>query len=119
MAVVLDIVSWGLLALGSFMLMTGGLGLIRLPDVFSRMHAAGIIDTLGASAIMAGLMFQAGLSIVTVKLGLIIIFIMFTGPTATHALARAAGQGGAAPQLDKPEKKNKKRQEEGKASSKT
>ncbi len=94
MALVLDIVGWSLLALGSVMLLIGGTGLVRLPDVFSRMHAAGIIDTLGAGAILTGLMIEAGLTLVTLKLALIVVFILFTGPTATHALARAALHGG-------------------------
>ncbi len=94
MALVLDIVGWSLLALGSVMLFIGGIGLMRLPDVFSRMHAAGIIDTLGAGAILAGLMIEAGLTLVTLKLALIVVFILFTSPTATHALARAALHGG-------------------------
>ena len=76
MALLLDIVGWSLLALGSVMLLIGGIGLVRLPEVFSRMHAAGIIDTLGAGAILAGLMIEAGLTLVTVKLTLIVIFIL-------------------------------------------
>ncbi len=97
MAVLLDIVSWGLLAVGSAFLIIGGIGLVRLPDVFARMHGAGIIDTLGAGAVLSGLMIQAGLGIVTLKLVLIVIFILFTSPTATHALARAALHGGVRP----------------------
>ncbi len=84
------------------MMIIGAIGMIRLPDVFARMHGAGIIDTLGLGAIMAGLMVQGGLTIVTVKLGLIVIFIVFTGPTATHALARAALHGGVTPRVDEP-----------------
>ena len=102
MALLLDIVGWSLLALGSAMLLIGGIGLVRLPEVFSRMHAAGIIDTLGAGAILAGLMIEAGLTLVTVKLALIVIFILFTSPTATHALARAALHGGVQLPLDRP-----------------
>lgn len=100
MDVVLEIISFALMGLGAAMLIIGGVGLIRLNDVFTRMHAAGIIDTLGAGAVMAGLMIQAGLGIVSIKLVLILVFIMFTSPTATHALARAALNGGVQPQLD-------------------
>lgn len=100
MDVVLEIISFVLMGLGSAMLIIGGIGLIRLGDVFARMHAAGIIDTLGACAILAGLMIQGGLGIVTIKLVLIVVFILFTSPTTTHALARAALNGGAHPQLD-------------------
>ena len=101
MVLLIIILSWCLIATGSVMLIIGAIGIIRLPDVFSRMHAAGIIDTLGMGAIMLGLMFQAGFTIATVKLGLIVIFIMLTSPTATHALARASIYGGVTPQGDK------------------
>ncbi len=117
MALFLEILSWGLLVTGSAMLIIGGTGLVRLPDVFSRMHAAGIIDTMGACTILLGLTFQAGLNIVTVKLLLIVVFIMFTSPTATHALARAALHGGARPQLEEPMDEDSPG--EGEASSKT
>jgi len=100
MDMVLEILSWGLLFIGSGFLLIGGIGIVRLPDVFTRMHAGGMIDTLGAGAVLAGLMIQGGFSIVTVKLALIIAFIWFTGPTATHALARAALHGGVKPRLD-------------------
>ena len=117
MALFLEIISWGLLVTGSVMLIIGGTGLVRLPDVFSRMHGAGIIDTMGACTILLGLTFQAGLNIVTVKLVLIVVFILFTSPTATHALARAALRGGVRPQLDEPADEESASQ--GEASSKT
>ncbi len=119
MALFLDIIGWSLLALGSVMLLIGGIGLVRLPDVFSRMHAAGIIDTLGAGAIIAGLMIEAGLTLVTVKLALIVIFILFTSPTATHALARAALHGGVRPRLDRPDTPGDELPGPGEPSSKT
>jgi len=109
MDVVLETISFAFMGLGAAMLIIGGVGLIRLNDVFTRMHAAGIIDTLGAGAVMAGLMIQAGLGIVSIKLLLILVFIMFTSPTATHALARAALNGGVDPQLDETELKDKGR----------
>ena len=102
MAVLLDIVSWVLLVAGSIFCMIGGLGLIRLPDVYARMHGAGITDTLGAGLILAGLMVQGGFSQVTVKLILILIFLLFTSPTSTYALANAAYHRGLEPLLGKP-----------------
>ncbi len=80
--------------------MIGGIGILRLPDVFTRMHAAGITDTMGAGLILAGLMAQAGLTLVTVKLVLIVLFLVVTSPTSTHALAKAALTGGLEPRLD-------------------
>ena len=102
METALDIVSWVLLVTGSVFAMIGGLGLIRLPDVYTRMHGAGITDTLGAGLILAGLMVQGGFSQVTVKLILILIFLLYTSPTSTYALANAAFHRGQKPLLGKP-----------------
>lgn len=88
-----DILSWILLLTGGALVMVGGIGLIRLPDFFSRLHAVSIPDTLGAALITAGLMIQAGLTLVSLKLLLILLFLLFTGPTATHALAKTALHG--------------------------
>ncbi len=96
---ILNLVSAGLLAAGSIFVLIGAFGLIRLPDFYTRLHAAGITDTLGAELILLGLMFQAGLSLVTVKLILISLFIFFTSPTATHAVANAARVMGLKPML--------------------
>ena len=95
-----DVVSWTFLISGSLFVVVGALGILRLPDVFARMHAAGIIDTLGVGLIVLGLAVQAGLSLVTVKLGLIVFFFLFTSPTSTHALARAALNGGVEPLIE-------------------
>ncbi len=100
MELVLDIVSWLFLALGSAFLVTGGIGILRFPDLYARMHAAGVIDTLGCALLLVGLAIQAGLTLVTLKLFLILIFVQFTSPTATYALANAAYRGGLAPLLN-------------------
>ena len=97
MEVVFDGLSWALLMAGCFFIITGGVGLLRLPDVYSRMHAAGVTDTIGVGLFLGGLMIQGGLSTVTVKLVLILIFILFTSPTATYALANALYGGGVKP----------------------
>ena len=96
---ILNLTSAGLLFAGSIFVLIGAFGLIRLPDFYTRLHAAGITDTLGAELILLGLMFQAGLSLVTVKLILISLFIFFTSPTATHAVANAARVMGLKPML--------------------
>ena len=96
---ILNLISAGLLAAGSIFVLIGAFGLIRLPDFYTRLHAAGMTDTLGAELILLGLMFQAGLSLVTVKLILISLFIFFTSPTATHAVANAARVMGLKPML--------------------
>lgn len=92
-----DVVSWVLIVLGGALSAVGGLGLLRFPDFYSRLHAAGITDTLGAWLLIGGMMFQAGFSQVTIKLALIAIFLFFTSPTSTHALARAALHAGVKP----------------------
>ena len=94
---VVDILSWGLLILGAIFCMIGGLGLLRLPDFFSRLHGAGITDTLGAGLVLTGLMVQGGLSMVTVKLVIILTCLWLTSPTSTHALAKAARSSGLEP----------------------
>lgn len=90
--------SWACLLLGAGFCFVGGLGLLRLPDFYSRMHGGGVTDTLGAGLILLGLMFQSGLSLATVKLVMIALFLLLAGPVATHAIARAARQSGLAPQ---------------------
>ncbi len=97
MNIMIDILSWISLVAGSIFLIIGTIGLIRFPDFFTRLHAASVVDTLGCILIMMGLMLQAGLSLVTVKLILIMIFILFTSPTAAHALAKAALHGEVKP----------------------
>lgn len=94
-----QIASWVLMGAGAGFLLIAGLGILRLPDVFTRMHAAGIGDTLGAGLILAGLMLQGGISLVTVKLVFVFILLFMTSPTATHALAKAALTGNVKPML--------------------
>ena len=72
----LDLVSWVCLLAGSFFAISGGIGILRFPDFFTRMHATGVTDTLCASLILVGLMFQAGWGVVLVKLFLILAFIV-------------------------------------------
>ena len=99
MAIVVNGLSWVLLLSGGLFALIGGLGLLRLPDVYTRMHAAGITDTLGAGLILSGLGLQAGLSQTAIKLALILVFLIYTSPAATHALAKAAYLRGAKPLL--------------------
>ncbi len=78
-----------LILLGSFFTVVGALGLVRMPDVFTRMHAASVTDTLGVGLLIAGMMLQAGFSLVTLKLVFLLALFFFTGPVVTHALAQA------------------------------
>lgn len=97
MAMLADIASWLFLIPGCALLVIGALGILRLPDVFARVHAAGIIDTLGIGLIVLGLAFQAGWTLLAVKLLFVLAFVFFTSPTTTHALVRAALDGGVHP----------------------
>jgi multicomponent Na+:H+ antiporter subunit G len=99
MTLVATWLSWFFLALGSVFCVVGGLGLVRMPDFYTRMHAASVTDTLGAGFMLLGMMFVAGVSLATVKLVIIGFLIFFTSPTATHALARAAMHRGLEPKL--------------------
>ena len=90
MAVLIDLLSWLILLGGVAFALIGSVGLLRMPDFYTRLHAAGITDTLGAGLILLGLMLQAGWTLISVKLLHILIFLWFTGPIATHALSRAA-----------------------------
>ncbi len=87
---VLPYVGWTLLMLGSFFCIVGSIGLIRLKDFYTRVHAASVIDSLGAILILLGLITQTQDILISIKLFLILLFMMITGPTAVHALARAA-----------------------------
>ena len=93
---VIAIISLSVGALGVFF---GALGLLRLGDVYQRMHGAGIIDTGGAGLILFGLLLASPDWTVSVRLVLIGLLLALTSPTATHAIARAAHFAGIKPLL--------------------
>jgi multicomponent Na+:H+ antiporter subunit G len=99
MTVWIDGLSWALLVAGGFFCMVGALGMLRMPDLYTRMHAASVVDTLGAGLVLLGLLLQAGWTLVAVKLLMIALIIFFASPTATHALAKAAMTRGLKPTL--------------------
>jgi len=87
----------GFLILGGlFFFFTGTLGLLRFPDVYTRLHAAGKCDTLGAQLMLLGLAIVNGWNLVSIKLLLIVVFLILANPTATHAMIRAAVNSGEA-----------------------
>ena len=90
MAPLIDIASGMLIAAGCFFILVGALGLVRMPDVYTRSHGTSIIDTVGAGLLIMGLMLQAGWSLVTLKLLFVLAISFFTLPVITHALAQAA-----------------------------
>ena len=90
---IVGVVSAILLLVGSVFALIGSIGIVRMPDVFTRLHAAGITDTLGAAGVLLGLALKAGFSLLLVKLLLMLVFLLLLNPTACHALARAALHG--------------------------
>jgi multicomponent Na+:H+ antiporter subunit G len=86
---------------GVFFVIAGAVGVLRLPDFYTRMHAAGMTDTLGAEMILLGLMVQAGFSQTSLKLALIAFLLFLTSPTATHAVVGAAHHAKLKPKLGK------------------
>jgi len=103
MSMIADWTGWTFLAIGSFFCVVGAIGLVRMPDFYTRTHAASVTDTVGAGFMLLGMMFVAGLSLATVKLVMIGLLILFTSPTATHALAKAAMTRGVEPLLARKE----------------
>lgn len=90
MANLVQILSWVMILLGSVFVIIGGVGLLRLPDFYTRIHAAGITDTLGSWLILIGLMLHQGFNLGTAKLAMLLFFLLITSPLASHALAKAA-----------------------------
>ena len=85
-----DILVWVCLVGGGLFSLIGGIGLLRMPDFYTRTHAASLTDTLGATLILLGLAIHNGIDLVTVKLAIIFLFLFLTSPTAAHALVKAA-----------------------------
>lgn len=94
---ILEVLSWISILGGLFFMIVGTIGVVRMPDVYTRLHAAGMTDTMGAGLLLLGMCFQAGLTLVLVRLVLIYAFLLFTSPISTHALASAALSGGLEP----------------------
>lgn len=99
MSMALDIVSLVLLVLGSFFCITAGVGLIRMPDFYTRAHSASILDSMGSGLILLGLALQAPDYLVALKLFFIFFFLLVTSLAAVHALAQAVNLIGINPKL--------------------
>lgn len=97
MKLALDLTSWACLLGGGAFAIIGAFGMLRMPTFFTRMHASSVTDTLGVGLILLGLALQAGFTLVTVKLLIIGVLVLFTAPVATHALAKAALARGVDP----------------------
>ena len=106
MEALLGVLSWLAILAGLFFMLVGTLGVLRLPDMYTRLHAAGMTDTLGAGFLLLGMAFETVVDmmhgqtdywLVLVRLFFIYIFLLFTSPIATHALARAGIASGLKP----------------------
>ncbi|MEM7209704.1 MAG: monovalent cation/H(+) antiporter subunit G [Pseudomonadota bacterium] len=97
LAQIVDIASFILMTAGGFFVFVGGVGALRMPDLYTRMHAASVTDSIGPILIIAGVMLQSGVTLASVKLAAILLFLLLTGPTASNALASAALLSGQEP----------------------
>lgn len=104
---ILDVLSWLLLTSGGFFALCGGIGALRMPDLYTRMHAASVTDSAGAILVISGIMLQAGPSVATIKLAAILLFLLLTSPTASNALASAALLAGTGTDQASPWRKEK------------
>ena len=95
--IILDTISWIMLTAGAFFVLVGGVGALRMPNLYTRMHAASVTDTIGAILVLGGIMVQAGLTLATIKLAAILLFLLITSPTSSYALAHAALLAGIKP----------------------
>lgn len=98
----IEVIAYVLFGLGAILMLISILGLYRFPDIFTRCHAASIIDTGSITCVLIACALLTGLTLVTAKIVLIWIFIMVTSPTATHALIKAALADGVTPLQWKP-----------------
>jgi multicomponent Na+:H+ antiporter subunit G len=95
-----DLLAGALLALGGFFVLVGGIGVLRMPDLYTRMHASSVTETMGTLLIMLGLMVLAGWSLAAFKLFAVLVFLLFTGPVAAYAMANTALIAGVVPRVD-------------------
>lgn len=96
---IIDWIAGLFLAVGSAFVVIGAVGVIRMPDVYTRMHASSVTETLGTVLVLTGLMFYTGWTLATFKLFAIMLFLLFTAPVASYAMANAAIIGGIKPML--------------------
>jgi multicomponent Na+:H+ antiporter subunit G len=93
----MNVLALVLLIGGFFFVAAGAVGVVRLPDFYTRLHAVGKNDTLGVAMMLVGLVVLEGLSRNSVKMLVIVVFIALANPVATHALGRAAWKTGLTP----------------------
>lgn len=103
MILIQNIITVIFLVLGTFFMMTGSIGIVRLPGFFNRVHAASKSDTLGIILFTVGMIVYNGIDVNSFKLLIIFILVALTNPVGSHALARAAFNAGVKPWFRKEE----------------
>lgn len=86
----MEYIGYTLIALGLFLVLSGSVGVLRFPDFFTRVHAAGVTDSLGAPLCILGIICLDGFTIISAKLFILILLLLLTSPTACHAISKAA-----------------------------
>lgn len=86
--------STALMLTGLALILVASVGVLRLPDFYTRLHAQGKCDTLGVALVLGGLAAREGFTLTAAKILLVLVFILLANPTATHALGRAALRSG-------------------------
>jgi multicomponent Na+:H+ antiporter subunit G len=104
-----------LLCCGGMLLFVAGMvGILRLPDAYTRLHMAGMLDTLGLLTLLLGLVLYGGIQatpmtpLVQLKVLLLWGFVLITSPTATHAMVDAGVRSGLAPWVQTDGKRRRK-----------
>ena len=109
---IIDILSDICLVLGGIFTLTGAIGLLRLPNFYTRLHGASVTESLAAPLLIIGVILDTGFTLDSAKLVLIIVIMVVSNPTITHALCRAAAHGGNTPDMEKNDTQNKHSQAE-------
>lgn len=95
-----DFASGIFIVIGAFFALVGAIGVVRMPDVFTRMHAASVLETAGSFFLLLGLVLQSSSILMAVKLVFIMVLFMITAPVASYAIAQAALGNGEKPELN-------------------
>ena len=99
MEILINVLAFTSIIIGSIIILIGSFGIIRLPDVYSRIHALGMIDTAGFGFLIFGMIIYAGWSLVSVKLLIMGLILLITGPISSHAVANASKQSNIKPSM--------------------
>lgn len=94
MSILTDILATALFAASGFFFLAGSVGLVRFPDVYTRLHALTKADNLGLGLLVTGLALRSGSLATAAKLYLVWALVLFTSATACYLVASAARSSG-------------------------